>query len=201
MSKKSQQQQPGRKTLHVAPAAATEEKAKTHDVEASPEHLDSFTEILPDARTAIAEGQMSLDEAVDQIATRLNTLDPDFIREQLTATDEADEEGDGTSDPEPGVDATASPPAGAENDPPAPVSEAPANRDEQLLAERRTKALKEAGAALNDGLEIVIAHVPRGFKLRITNDLVITVSAGTQKLERFVAEHWYSQAYGVTIVE
>ncbi len=50
-------------------------------------------------------------------------------------------------------------------------------------------------------LELVFASVPKAFQLTLNSHVMVKVKAGAQKMERFVAEHWYSKANEVTIVE
>lgn len=49
--------------------------------------------------------------------------------------------------------------------------------------------------------DFVIAVIPRSFLLRLTHEDVVQMNAGTQKLPRAHAEHWYSRLHGVKIVD
>lgn len=49
--------------------------------------------------------------------------------------------------------------------------------------------------------ESVIVSVPRAFNLRITNEKVIQYPMGAYSMPKDHAEHWYSKANGVTVVE
>lgn len=48
--------------------------------------------------------------------------------------------------------------------------------------------------------DVVIVNVPRAFTLRLDNHTTKDIKAGTQRLPRSQAEHWYSKNNGVTII-
>lgn len=54
-------------------------------------------------------------------------------------------------------------------------------------------------AAIVDRDELIIVTVPRSFTLRIDNATTRDFKAGVQRMPRWMAEHWYSKAHGVTI--
>ena len=47
--------------------------------------------------------------------------------------------------------------------------------------------------------DMVVVNVPRGFRLSLDDYSQFEFHAGTQTVPREYAEHWYSQAHGVTI--
>lgn len=63
---------------------------------------------------------------------------------------------------------------------------------------RVLQAEKQQAASPDD--ELVAVNVPKGFRLRLDNQIVVPVSAGAQRLPRRIAEHWYAKANGVKLV-
>lgn len=49
-------------------------------------------------------------------------------------------------------------------------------------------------------VEMVIANVVKGFRLRMDHEKEHIFKVGVQKMPRAMAEHWFSKANGVTIV-
>lgn len=47
----------------------------------------------------------------------------------------------------------------------------------------------------------VIVTVPKRFRLTLDNHTTITIEPGVQKVEQFIANHWFSKANGVKIFE
>lgn len=63
-------------------------------------------------------------------------------------------------------------------------------------------AVAEAVAAkLEEVVPDVIVMVPKGFKLRMNDHVVIDYPAGAYPMPRAHAEHWYAKANKVTIVK
>jgi hypothetical protein len=54
-------------------------------------------------------------------------------------------------------------------------------------------------AAVVDRDEQVIVTVPHNYTLRIDNSSTREFKTGVQKMPRWMAEHWYSKAHGVTV--
>lgn len=47
--------------------------------------------------------------------------------------------------------------------------------------------------------EKVIVIVPKAFNLTLPKGVVLQIKAGTQTVDKFIAEHWYSKANGMKI--
>jgi hypothetical protein len=55
--------------------------------------------------------------------------------------------------------------------------------------------------AVEEGMPDVIVMVPKAFKLRMNDHVVIDYPAGAYSMPREHAEHWYAKANKVTIVK
>lgn len=71
-------------------------------------------------------------------------------------------------------------------------------KDANEDAEKKSKAAQAAKAAVEGK---VVVNVPRAYNLRRADNTVVNYRAGPQKMPKTDAEHPYSQAHGVEIVE
>lgn len=195
------------KTNQARPRAVLQEGKKQAD-QPTADDLKAFDEIVPEAAAAIQAGEIEMEDAVSEITSRLKSLNPEDVKTRLLAeigetSDEAegDEPSGAASDP-------ATSPSSKSKEGPVAAPQAPEKLptlskfpDAIEKAQKRTAALRAAGAALDEDLEMVIVEVPKAFKLRVSNDLIVDIAAGAQKLERFLAKHWYAVANKVRIVE
>lgn len=93
----------------------------------------------------------------------------------------------------------AAPAATVATETPAPAVP-PAAAPQPQPAQQGTLARLDAEAeAVVSKVEQVIVTVPKAFMLRVDNDVVHAVRAGVQKMDKVLAEHWYSKANGVEL--
>ena len=87
---------------------------------------------------------------------------------------------------------------GTETAPPTPETQAPEapeapQPDPQIPVEAKPLEQAEVSEVL------VTVTVPKAFKLRVDNDVVIDYRAGVQEMPVEHAEHWYAKANGVEV--
>ena len=66
--------------------------------------------------------------------------------------------------------------------------------------EAATEAVMQAADEVTAD-DSVFVSVPKAFQLRLTHEKVLSIPSGARSMPRAHAEHWYSQANGVTILE
>ena len=88
-------------------------------------------------------------------------------------------------------------PAAVEGQP--PVTEAPSTTEPEAPVDTAPVAVDpEPEGPAEDRVTVT---VPKAFKLRIDHQTEHNIKPGVQKMERSLAEHWYSKANGVAIFE
>jgi hypothetical protein len=125
--------------------------------------------------------------------------------------DKAPPVADDTGAQAPDKPAEAQPPAEA----PKPVVGAVSSEQAQLAQEASVVATAAAakqamGQNVNDftsmmesidpaAVDQVIVESPKAFRITLDNHAVVHIKPGTQRVPRYIAEHWYAKANGMTI--
>ena len=73
-------------------------------------------------------------------------------------------------------------------------------RKEEIGPDLSAKDVAQQAPEASDP-EVVIALVPKAYKLRTNEGIVHSIPQGTHRMPRHMAEHWYSKANGVTLFE
>lgn len=153
----------------------------------------------PDAINAAKE------KAVDAICAEFTDAPKDHVRDELERAImdiDANSLPPGTVLPVKGEDG-----AVVNKAAPAPGPKAPRVIKNDAVANMPAPA-KPAGPAVGGAYDgpieeddMVTANVPHAYRVRIDHTTQYEYSAGAQKMPRSHAEHWYSKAHGVTVVE
>lgn len=84
---------------------------------------------------------------------------------------------------------------------PEPEADEAIQEDPTASSTPHEAVLRGAMEVTDDDLEMIYVNAPKDFKIRMNHTLVISILKGPQRLERVLAEHWYSKAHGVELIK